>query len=277
MGLAATLLCPCTPSDTGEGFSYEAPPAGETRFDLGGAAYRRRYRVCATCGHWFGEHDLDLSALYTQGYVDATYGGAQGLEQRFRKIMALPPERSDNRQRVIRVGDYAAGRGLAADQRRLLDVGAGLGVFPAAMKALGWEVVGLEPDPRNVAHLRQVVGITALAERLEALDPAVTGRFTAITFNKVLEHVEDPVSLLAAALPLLADRGFIYIEVPDVAAAVAGPGREEFFIEHHHVFSPDSLTLLVERAGFALTRIERVHEPSGKYTIFAFAAHGLAT
>jgi SAM-dependent methyltransferase len=164
---------------------------------------------------------------------------------------------------------YAAQHALA--QRRLLDVGAGLGVFPAAMKAQGWEVVGLEPDPRNVAHLRQVVGIVALAQRLEALDPATTGRFTAITFNKVLEHVEDPVSLLAAALPLLADGGFIYIEVPDVAAAVAGPGREEFFIEHHHVFSPASLEMMVERAGMTPMRAERLREPSGKYTLAMFA------
>ena len=272
MPLRATLQCPCTPSDTGAGFSYAAPPQGETRFDFGSAAYRRRYRVCETCGHWFGEHELDLSALYKQDYIDATYGGAQGLEQRFRKIMALPPEKSDNRQRVIRVSDYAARGGpYPTGKRRLLDVGAGLGVFPAAMAEQGWDVVGLEPDPRNVAHLRDSVGITAFAERLEALDSATDGHFTAITFNKVLEHVEDPVSFLAAAIPLMEDRAFIYIEVPDVAAAVAGPGREEFFIEHHHVFSLASLALMVERAGFLPTRLERLREPSGKYTLAMFA------
>lgn len=272
MTLGATLQCPCTASDTEFGFSYDAPPEGETRFDLGGATYRRRYRVCRICGHWFGEHELDLSALYSQGYIDATYGGPQGLEQRFRKIMALPPEKSDNRQRVIRVNDYAAWSGIAPPgKRRLLDVGAGLGVFPAAMMEQGWEVVGLEPDPRNAAHLRDSVGMTAFAERLEALDPAMAGHFAAITFNKVLEHIEDPVNFLAAAIPLMEDRAFIYIEVPDVAASVAGPGREEFFIEHHHVFSPASLVLMVERAGFLPTRLERLREPSGKYTLAMFA------
>lgn len=272
--MALRAKCPCTgaPSDTGAGFRYDAPPEGETRFDLGGAAYRRRYRVCATCGHWSGEHALDLSALYQQSYIDATYGGSQGLEQRFRKIMALPPEKSDNRQRVGRVSAYATAN--STGKRRLLDVGAGLGVFPAAMAEQGWEVVGLEPDPRNVAHLRSV-GVTAYAERLEELDISKAGRFTAITFNKVLEHVEDPVGMLAAALPLMADRGFLYIEVPDVAAAAAGPGREEFFIEHHHVFSPASLTLLIERARFALAMLERLREPSGKYTLYAFATRGL--
>jgi len=270
MAVRTILRCPggCAPSDTGAGFSYDSPPAGETRFDLGGAPYRRRYRVCAHCGHWYGEHDLDLSALYQHGYIDATYGGAKGLEERFRKIMALPPEKSDNRQRVARVCAYAATH--ATGKRRLLDVGAGLGVFPAAMKEQGWEVVGLEPDPRNVAHLH-AMGVSAFAERLEAFSPAKAGRFTAISFNKVLEHVEDPVPFLAAAQPLLVPGGFVYIEVPDVAAAADGPGREEFFIEHHHVFSPDSLTKMTVRAGFTPRRSERLREPSGKYTLASFA------
>lgn len=273
MTLAATLRCPCAPTDTGGGFSYDAPPDGETRFDLAGATYRRRYRVCACCGHWFGEHDLDLTALYERAYGEATYGGAAGLERQFRRIMALPPAQSDNRQRVARVTDHAARAAPSpAHARRLLDVGSGLGVFPAAMAAQGWSVVGLEPDPRTVAHLRDVVGITAFAERLDALDPGTVGRFAAITFNKVLEHVEDPVHLLAAAVPLMDDHAFIYIEVPDVAAAAAGPGREEFFIEHHHVFSPASVVLMAERAGLSVTRLERLREPSGKYTLAMFAA-----
>ena len=59
--------------------------------------------------------------------------------------------------------------------------------------------------------------------------------------------------------------------MPDVLAAVDGPGREEFFIEHLHVFSPQSLAVTVEKAGLAVFELERVREPSGKYTLFAFA------
>ena len=33
----------------------------------------------------------------------------------------------------------------------------------------------------------------------------------------------------------------VYVELPDAeGAALHGPGREEFFIEHHHVFSAAS-------------------------------------
>ena len=77
--------------------------------------------------------------------------------------------------------------------------------------------------------------------------------------------------MLARATEDLNDSGFVYVEVPDGEAAVQdGPGREEFFVEHWHVFSAASLALLASRAGFIVREIERIHEPSGKYTLRAF-------
>jgi hypothetical protein len=49
-----------------------------------------------------------------------------------------------------------------------------------------------------------------------------------------------------------------------------GPEREEFFVDHWHVFSATSLTVLARRAGLWLQRLERLREPSGKYTLQAF-------
>jgi SAM-dependent methyltransferase len=270
MTLQATLRCPCRGGFAERAFVYDSPPPGETRFDLGGQAYLRRYDRCRICEHWFGSHELDLSGLYGSSYVEATYGGSDGMRARFEKIMALPPERSDNRQRVARVLRFAATRIGTQTPPRLLDVGAGLGVFPAAMKAAGWQVTALEPDTRTVAHLRDVVGVTAAAADLLALAPDTLGRFDAVSFNKVLEHVEDPVALLHAAAAFLDGGGFVYIELPDVAAAADGPGREEFFVEHHHVFSPASVIMLAERAGLSLALLERLREPSGKYSLCAF-------
>jgi 2-polyprenyl-3-methyl-5-hydroxy-6-metoxy-1,4-benzoquinol methylase len=266
--IAPTLHCPCADRHRAPAFAYDAPPEGETRFDLGDVAYARSYESCSLCGHWFARHTLDLTQLYRRDYVDATYGGAEGMRARLQRILELPPARSDNAGRVARIQAFAAAR-LPTGSRRLLDVGAGIGVFPAAMKQLGWDVTALEPDQRTAQHLREVVGVRADTRDLAALDPGA-GRFDAITFNKVLEHVEDPVRLLAAAPRLLAPGGFVYIELPDVAAAADGKAREEFFIEHHHVFSPASAALLAERAGLAVLSVERMREPSGKYTLCGF-------
>jgi len=271
-GPQPTLRCDCGGQHLVPAFAYDAPPDGETRFDLGGQTYARAYDRCTECGHWFGRHEIDLSDLYGQAYVDSTYKGPNGMRTRLAQILALPPERSDNAGRVMRVCSFAAER-VAGSVLRILDVGAGIGVFPAAMKAAGWDVVAVEPDSRTAAHLRESAGVAAHALPIEALDPAVVGHFDAITFNKVLEHVEDPVGMLAAARPLLAPGGFVYVEVPDAdGASPEGPGREEFFIEHHHVFTADSLRGVAARSGFAGLEVGRIREPSTKYTVFGFLA-----
>jgi SAM-dependent methyltransferase len=266
-----TLQCPCADSYLGVAFTYDAPPPGETRFALHGA-YSRAYDRCGLCGHWFARHNIDLADLYDRSYVDATYGGLAGVRRRLNDILALPPDGSDNVGRVARVAAFAEAHldGKTA-RRRLLDVGAGIGVFPAAMKAAGWTVVAIEPDPRTAQHLRDTVGIEAHSVPVAAIDRECVGSFEVVSFNKVLEHVEDPVKMLLMAGPLLAPGGFVYIELPDGDAAAAhGKEREEFFIEHHHVFSPASLALLGTRAGLTVLDIERLREPSGKFTLRAF-------
>lgn len=271
-GPRPTLRCPCSGRHLAEAFVYDAPPLGEVRFDLPTAHYARAYDRCGLCGHWFGRHVIDLAALYERGYVDATYGGAAGMRARLEHVLALPPERSDNAGRVARLTAFAHVRfGPATAARRLLDVGAGIGVFPAAMKAGGWTVIAVEPDQRTAAHLRDAVGITAHAVPIEELASMQIKPVDVITFNKVLEHVEDPVTMLASARPLLGADGFVYVEVPDAdEAAPHGPGREEFFIEHHHVFSAASMAMMGERAGLVTLAVERLREPSGKFTLRAF-------
>lgn len=267
----ASIDCPCENRYFEPGFRYEAPPGGEVRFPLAGA-YRREFRRCAACGHWMGFHALDLSGLYSGDYVDATYGSAEGLRRNFERIVALPAERSDNVGRVRRIAAFARERFGEAPGRTLLDIGAGLGVFPHRMKEAGWRVTALDPDARSVVHLREHVGVGAVQADFLTASLEGLGRFDAITFNKVLEHVERPVAMLARARQSLASGGFVYVELPDALAAREGAGREEFFIDHHHVFSPASLALLAERAGFVPLAIERLREPSGKFTLRGFLA-----
>lgn len=263
-----TLRCPCDRRIGASTFEYEAPPVGETVFDLKGQQYCRSYWRCGICSHEFAQHDLDLSSLYGGAYVEKTYGDR--MRATFERIVALPPERSDNTRRVQRVLDFAAAHFHSGYSPTLLDIGAGLGVFPHAMKQADWACTALDPDPRAVRHLAEVVGVHAIVGDFFTVNLAELGPFDVITLNKVIEHVEDPVAMLAKAAGLLTPDGFIYVEVPDVAAAKEGPGREEYFIEHHHVFSPPSLVLCGERAGLSLLELERLREPSGKYTLRSF-------
>ena len=67
------------------------------------------------------------------------------------------------------------------------------------------------------------------------------------------------------------NKGFIYIEVPSVEAAKLDFEREEFFIEHLHVFSKNLLKILIQECELKnkITKFEI--EPSGKYTLRGIA------
>lgn len=265
-----TLRCPCEWRFCETKFSYSEAPAGETGFDFETGQYSRRYDRCTLCGHYISCHEMNLSGLYEGEYLDATYGDADGMRKRLETILALPPERSDNAGRVRRIEAFLAARGGAGSGRRLLDIGAGIGVFPAAMKNAGWNVTAIEPDQRTADYLTDVLEIAVYANDLFELTAESIGTFDLVTLNKVLEHVEDPVAMLDKSREFVSPGGVMYLELPDVAAAAEGANREEFFIEHHHVFSPASLAATAARAAFSPRSIERLREPSGKFTLRSF-------
>jgi 2-polyprenyl-3-methyl-5-hydroxy-6-metoxy-1,4-benzoquinol methylase len=264
--------CPICGADRMEtAHVYTAAPAGETSFpSLRGQDYRRRILSCRVCGHFVSACDMDISRLYDEEYVNATYKDAAGVRDTFVRITSLAPEKSDNAGRVERICKFFGEQAPGDASRDLLDIGSGLAVFPWAMKRRGWSCTALDPDPRAAAHAKEVAGVESICA--DFLKEPVAGRFSLVTLNKVLEHVPDPAEMLARAGELLGPGGVLYIEVPDgeAAAADAGFGREEFFLEHLHIFSAASTAILVHRASLRLLRMERLREPSGKFTLCAF-------
>ncbi len=272
MGGDIADLCPlCHGTRFATVFVYEAPPPGEVRFDFSGTGYHRKVFRCDGCGHFQSLHTMDTAGFYEEAYVAATYG-SDGLRRAFDRITALDPASSDNVGRVQRILDFVRGSKTPTEEARqptVLDVGSGLCVFLHRMKQAGWRCTALDPDSRAARHARDVVGVEALAG--DFMTASDLGSFDVISFNKVLEHVEEPVAMLAKSRAHLREGGFVYVELPDGEMAVReGPEREEFFVEHHHVFSMASLALLATRAGFTVRTMERVVEPSTKCTLRAF-------
>jgi SAM-dependent methyltransferase len=251
-------------------FTYQAPPRGEIGFPRAeGEPYYREVWQFPISRHYVSRHAMKVATQYDGAYVEATYKDDAGLAATFARIIALPPHKSDNVARMARVRDFAATHFGADRKPRLLDVGAGLGVFPHAVKQTGWACTALDPDSRAARHLRDVVGVEAVCG--DFMHAEYLGNFDVITFNKVLEHVDDPVRMLRRSCQTLAPGGFVYVELPDgEMAARDGAEREEFFIEHLHVFSFASLAMLADRAGFTPVSIERLREPSTKFTLRAF-------
>ncbi len=191
--------------------------------------------------------------------------------------MALDPMQSDNAQRVERVLEFCESWLPKAQPQRILralDVGAGIGVFP--MRFLercgqGWAVTAVEPDPLAAAHLK---GLNRF-EIIEDVFPMKRdiGVFHLVTLNKVVEHFDRPVDLLRAIVSSLdPDTGLVYIEVPDRETIVSRATDDNILgALHRHLYDLKSLLALIEAAGLVGLRVERIVDPSGKLSVFAFA------
>ena len=81
----------------------------------------------------------------------------------------------------------------ASEIGELLDVGCGNGEFIDRMRALGWSVSGVDPDPKAVSHARSR-GLYVFNGMVS--DIPANKQFDVITLNHVVEHAIDPVDLL---------------------------------------------------------------------------------
>jgi SAM-dependent methyltransferase len=121
------------------------------------------------------------------------------------------------------------------------------------MRALGWEVHGLEPDPEACA-VAAAAGIdVSLGTLADVSWPE--GTFDAVTLSSVLEHLHDPRSAVAACRRLLAPGGTLHIVTPNVDAL----GALRFGVHwrgleaprHLVLFNRPALTRLLEASAFA--------------------------
>lgn len=258
----------CDGTDSQLVATIKARPARETDFQIPAERYHREVRRCRECDVFFNSHQLLADDFYLSDYNRATY--AQRLGDTYDRIRQLPAVGSDNKQRVRRIIEFLDGH--RPETTRILDVGSGTCVFLGELAALGYECHAIDPDPLATAHALNRAGVKAAHSGTLDDYRGVSG-FDLITFNKVLEHVPSPWVLLRLAAPLLNPGGAIYLEVPDGEAAFAAGGpveREEFFIEHLGVFTERSLRSLISKADLRTLQMGALHEPSDKYTLYAF-------
>jgi 2-polyprenyl-3-methyl-5-hydroxy-6-metoxy-1,4-benzoquinol methylase len=248
-------------------------PACETDYGIPPQNYTRNIFQCNNCDVFFNNQDLLPDSFYQGDYNDRTYG--ERWNARFEFIMSLPFEKSDNKQRCARIHDFLLKKGNIPHQTKVLDIGSGLGVFSAEMNNHNYLTHIVDPDQKSVEHALNVIGVREAWQGsvLEIDKYLGEKKFDFISLNKVLEHVPSPLHALSSLQAYLHDCGIVYVELPDGEAAEEFDSTfesQEFCIEHLTVFGSKSISWLVENAGFTTLKIDRVHEPSGKFSIYAF-------
>ncbi len=172
--------------------------------------------------------------------------------------------------------DASAREDLAArvpsGARAVLDVGCSRGATAAALRARGvGRIVGIEPDPEDAAAAAAVYD-EVRAARLEAVADDFAGRFDAILFGDVLEHLEDPSDALVRVRPWLAPGGLLVASVPNLGhwAVVDDLLRGRFdyvpysLLSGTHVrfFTRRTLADLFEASGYRVRAIDAVVLPA---------------
>lgn len=232
--------------------------------DYGIKNYKRNIFQCTICKHCINDHKFNLSKLYSGTYVKKNYKSIEGIKKKFKKIINIPRFKSDNKNRVLRICNFIKSQKIK--NLNLLDIGSGLGVFPYELRIFFPKVTCIEKDQLLIDHLQNNLHLKTF-NNIKYLKKI----YNFITINKVLEHVPDIKLFLNLAVSKLKKYGYLYLEVPDYIASKSSlVNREEFFIEHYNIFSELSLLKIFYNHHLTLISMNRIKEPSGKYTLYAF-------
>jgi len=98
----------------------------------------------------------------------------------------------------------------------VLEVGTTTGFLTSEMAKLGCAVTGIELDAQ-MAEIARPHCRDMFIENIEEMDPTRLGRYDAIIFGDVLEHLRNPRAVLEKLSGLLKPGGKILISVPNVA------------------------------------------------------------
>ena len=106
---------------------------------------------------------------------------------------------------------------------RVLDLGCGEGYGSSMLADVADSVLGLDIDPRSIAHAKEVY----MSENLSFVEgdvaklPFKDGAFDAVVSFEVIEHIENPGNLLKQALRILKTSGVLIVSTPNGAVKTA--------------------------------------------------------
>lgn len=186
--------------------------------------------VCTTCGLGI-ERTLTKSPgdVYKPDLYDGVRNAGEGSSRwpRFHHDSAVAVKR------LAQIASFVADKLPATP--KWIDVGANNGAVLAAVRRLGWSVLGVEATEHAAAELTNVLGFPAITfAQWSALANNPYPIYDVVSFFDVIEHLFDPVGTLITAAGTVAEKGLLVVEVPDFGT-VEGP--EQFKTWKHRRIS----------------------------------------
>jgi 2-polyprenyl-3-methyl-5-hydroxy-6-metoxy-1,4-benzoquinol methylase len=142
---------------------------------------------------------------------------------------------------------------------RMLEVGCSWGYFLVAARSCGWHVQGLELSDSASQWAKDKLGLDVTCGTIEDTPLAESTGFDVVVAWHVIEHVQDPVCFLKIVRERLRPGGLLALRTPNIRSLPARlNGWAWHWVgapAHLSLFSPKSLRLAVERAGFSVRHI----------------------
>ena len=156
-------------------------------------------------------------------------------------------------------------RSFVPSNARVLDVGSGTGgVTEIVNRGKNNIVLCVEPDPLR-ADSAKSRGLSVYTGPFDEEFAKLHGKFDAITFGDVLEHVADPAKMLSIAKRCLSPGGVIILSVPNVAHWILRVGlligkfdyTETGIMDATHLrwFTQNTLVMLLANQGFEVVSL----------------------
>ncbi len=164
---------------------------------------------------------------------------------------------------------------------RILDVGAGTGVFLHLARERGWEPHGIDICDLSAEKAAHEFSIDVQVGDFMQSD-LTPESFDCITMLDVLEHCLDPTAFLARARSLLRPGGVLFVAVPNQRSLLTvlldryiwlgGPGADWFLDRlyvspHLYYFNPRLLAEAIRRAGMETIGVRGGNVYLGRYRL----------
>ncbi len=208
---------------------------------------RWSFVACKDCEQAFHRYILDpiwnerrFSKWMSQAAIEAFERPMKTASSEFEKAAAYTAH-------VLQI-EHLTRAQRGSDALRVLDFGCGYGGFLSMCSMYGFDAVGVDRSSAkrdNGSFIRVFPEI----ENVAKMAP-----FHALTLFEVLEHLDDPHSLLLRLRDLLVDDGVLVLETPDCTGVTSIETRHDYCkihpLEHINGFTPVTLKNFAIRLGF---------------------------
>ncbi len=146
---------------------------------------------------------------------------------------------------------------------KILDIGAGSGLFLKYFQDKGWKIKGIEPNEQICEITNNELNINLDSCTFDNFLKTNDEKFSVVHLSFVLEHVINPISMLNSIYEsLLIPNGIICVEVPNdfnpLQETIFSMLNNNWWVcrDHINYFNVDSLNQLLEKCGFKVFNIK---------------------